>query len=107
MTGRYPIVFIVLLTFAAAPAPGNGEAAHRLMADHNAWLAQGFGEGVFLLAGSMRPAEGGAILAHGVSRDEIEARVMADPFVAGGVVTPRIIEVAPARSDARLAFLAA
>nr|WP_322111484.1 YciI family protein [Tistrella bauzanensis] len=92
---------------ATVPAPGNGEAARRLMADHNAWLAQGFDDGVFQLAGSLRPVAGGAILVHGVSRDEIEARVMADPFVVGGVVTPQILEVAPARSDARLAFLAA
>ena len=40
-------------------------------------------------------------------KDETARRLMADPFVAGGVATPRILEVAPLRADARLAFLLA
>ena len=95
-------MFMILLRFAA-----NREAAPRLMEAHNAWLRDGFADGVFALAGSIVPRAGGAILAHGEDRAAIEARVAADPFVADGVVTAEIIEVAPSRTDDRLAFLAA
>jgi hypothetical protein len=33
--------------------------------------------------------------------------MQADPFVVEGVVIPDIIEIAPGRTDSRLAFLAA
>ena len=78
----------------------------RWMEDHTTWLRQGFDDGVFLLAGSLNPQTGGAILAHGESRDDMAARVAADPFVAQGVVEAEILEIAPSRTDARLAFLA-
>jgi len=93
-------MFVVTLKFAA-----NKAAAPRLMEGHNAWIQQGFEDGVFLLTGSMQPALGGAVLAHGISRTEIEARVAADPFVAEQVVSAEILEIAPGRLDERLAFL--
>ncbi len=95
-------MFIVLLRFAA-----NRAAAPRLMEGHNAWLRKGFEEGSFLLAGGIEPKAGGAILATASSRAEMEARVAEDPFVAEGVVAAEIIEIAPGRTDPRLAFLAA
>ncbi len=95
-------MFVILLRFAA-----NREAAPRLMEAHNAWLRQGFADGVFHLAGSIAPRAGGAILAHGVDRAAIEARIALDPFVAEAVVQAEIIEITPTRSDDRLAFLAA
>ncbi|MBP6819649.1 MAG: hypothetical protein KBC46_10140 [Ferrovibrio sp.] len=93
-------MFVVTLKFAA-----NKAAAPRLMEGHNAWIRQGFEDGVFLLTGSMQPALGGAVLAHAISRTEIEARVAADPFVAEQVVSAEILEIAPGRLDERLAFL--
>jgi len=39
------------------------------------------------------------VVAHGVTRAEIESRVQDDPFVAAGVVTAEIAEIAPARTD--------
>lgn len=94
-------MFVVTLKFAdKAKAP-------QFMEGHNAWIRRGFDDGVFLLVGSLQPNAGGAILAHNVTRNEIEARVEQDPFVAEGVVTAEIIEIAPARADDRLAFLAA
>lgn len=95
-------MFVVLLRFAA-----NRTSAPRLMDGHNAWLRKGFDEGVFLLAGSIEPKAGGAILATAATRAEVEARVSEDPFVAEGVVAAEIIEIAPGRTDQRLAFLAA
>ena len=94
-------MFIVTLRFAdKAKAP-------QLMEGHNAWIARGFEEGVFLLTGSLQPQAGGAILAHNISRDDLERRVQEDPFVAEGVVGVDILEITPGRVDERLAFLKA
>lgn len=86
------------LTEKKADAP-----AH--MADHNAWIAQGFEDGVFLVVGSLKPQGGGAILAVAEDITDLEARVAADPFVSKGIATPHIQQIAPARTDARLSFL--
>lgn len=75
------------------------------MARHIAWLQRGFEDGLLLLAGTVQPAAGGALLAHGVRRDAIEAFVAQDTFVAEGVVTAEILDIAPARTDTRPAFL--
>ncbi len=47
-------MFIVLLKFA-----DNKAKAGELMDGHNAWLARGFDDGVFLLAGSLAGGQGG------------------------------------------------
>ena len=95
-------MFVVVLRFS-----NNKAQAGQFMDGHNAWLKQGFDDGVFLVAGSLKPAGGGAIVAHATSRDDLAQRVSADPFVAEGVVDADIIEVAPAKTDERLAFLLA
>lgn len=95
-------MFIVLLKFST-----NKPNAAQFMAGHNAWLNQGFGDGVFLLAGSIQPSAGGGILAQNVSFADLEARIAEDPFVAENVVTAQILEIVPSRTDDRLAFLKA
>ena len=99
---KVSVMFVVTLRFAA-----NKAEASRFMDAHNAWISRGFDDGVFLMTGSLRPSVGGALLANGVSRQDLEARVQADPFVANHVVTADIIEIAPGRTDARLAVLSA
>jgi uncharacterized protein YciI len=91
---------IVLLKFAE-----NKEQAAQWMAAHNDWLKRGFDEGVFLMAGSLQPRRGGAILANAASLDDLQARVAADPFVAQRVVEAEVLDVTPSRADERLAFL--
>ena len=92
-------MFVVTLKFAdKAKAP-------QFMDGHNAWIKCGFDDGVFLLVGSLQPNAGGAILAFNAARADIEARVRRDPFVAEGVVTADILEIAPGRTDERMAFL--
>lgn len=81
-------MFIVYLRFSA-----NKSAASDLMAAHNEWIAKGFGDGVFQCVGSLKPEGGGAILATGESRSEIERRVNTDPFVEHDVVFAEIAEV--------------
>lgn len=84
----------------------NRSAAPAHMAGHNAWISDGFRDGVFLMTGSLVPGKGGMVLANGLSRAELERRVSEDPFVQEGVVTAEIHEIQPSRLDDRLAFLA-
>lgn len=81
-------MFIILLKFSA-----NRAAAPEFMAAHNQWIATGFSDGVFQCVGSLTSQGGGAVLAIGEGREEVELRVNADPFVANDVVTAEITEV--------------
>ncbi|MCB2385967.1 YciI family protein [Thalassolituus alkanivorans] len=93
-------MFIVLLRFSQ-----NKAQAAAFMDGHNEWLRQGFAEGVFLLAGSLQPGLGGALIAHGITRDALEARVNQDPFVAENIVSAEILDIDPKKADERLSFL--
>lgn len=93
-------MFVVLLKFST-----NKANAKEHMGGHNAWIKQGFDDGVFLLVGSIEPSQGGSIIAHNVSREELEARVDNDPFVSANIVTAEIIEISPKKTDERLGFL--
>lgn len=94
-------MFIILLKFSS-----NKSQARQFLEGHNAWIKRGFDDGVFLLAGSVQPNLGGGILAHKTSLADLLVRMNEDPFVAQAVVTAEILEIAPARTDERLAFLA-
>lgn len=93
-------MFVILLRFSH-----NKAQAGQFMDGHNAWIRQGFDDGVFLLAGSLQPKQGGAILAHGVSLEDLQERVRQDPFVAEEVVSAETLEITPAKADERLKFL--
>lgn len=95
-------MFVVLLRFSA-----NKDRAAAFMQAHNDWIRQGFDDGVFLLAGSLQPGLGGTVIAHNTSLELLQARVDRDPFVAEDVVSSEILEIKPARTDGKLAFLAA
>ena len=95
-------MFVVLLRFA-----GNKGKAGQFMEPHKAWLQRGFDDGIFLLAGSLQPGLGGAIMAHNSSMPDLQVRVSADPFVAEGVVSAEILEISPSRVDDRLKSLLA
>ncbi|WP_112827408.1 YciI family protein [Rhizobium cremeum] len=95
-------MFVVQLKFTEARA-----RAPQFMEVHNAWLKRGFDDGIFLLAGSLQPRLGGAILVHGVSLDALQQRLEDDPFVAEGIVSTEIMEIDPGRADERLQFLVA
>jgi uncharacterized protein YciI len=95
-------MFVVLLKFSA-----NKAKAAQFMEGHNAWLRRGFDDGVFLLAGSIKPGLGGAIVAHNVSPAELQNWIDADPFVAEDIVRAEILDIAPSITDERLKFMAA
>lgn len=75
------------------------------MEGHNKWFKAGFDQGIFLLAGSIKPGLGGSIIAHNISKSDLDIRVNADPFVAEKIVTAEIIEIEPSKADPRLQFL--
>lgn len=93
-------MFVILLKLAGAK-----DKASALMEAHKAWIAQGFEDGAFVLVGTIQPGLGGVLIALGESRGAIEARVAQDPFVAEGVVSAAILEIAPGRVDERIALL--
>jgi uncharacterized protein YciI len=93
-------MYIIFLKFSE-----NKSEASQHMQGHNEWLKRGFDEGVFLLAGSLQPNLGGGIIAHNTTLSDLELRVNDDPFVAEKVVVAEIIEISPAKTDERLAFL--
>ena len=93
-------MFIVLLKFS-----DNKGNAGQFMEGHKEWIKRGFDDGVFLLAGSLQPKSGGAIVAHNTSLPDLQSRVNTDPFVAENVVKAEILEITPAKADARLKFL--
>ena len=93
-------MFIVLLTFS-----DNKDRASQLMDGHNRWITSGFEDGVFLLAGSLQPQLGGAVVAHNTTLSDLQSRVNEDPFVAENVVAAEIVEISPAKADQRLQFL--
>ncbi|MBL4595238.1 MAG: hypothetical protein JKX99_01540 [Robiginitomaculum sp.] len=93
-------MFIVLLKFSK-----NKDQANQLMEGHKKWIKQGFDENIFLLAGSLQPQMGGAVLAHNTSLSDLQQRVNEDPFVAKEVVSAEIIEISPSKTNEQLKFL--
>jgi uncharacterized protein YciI len=93
-------MFIVVLKFS-----GNKSQASQFMEGHKEWIKRGFDDGVFLLAGSLQPNLGGAIVAHNTSLSDLQSRANEDPFVAENVVGAEIFEITPSRADERLRFL--
>lgn len=95
-------MFVILLRFSA-----NKAGASQFMDAHNQWIQRGMEDGVFLVVGSLESRAGGAIIAHGAPRSEVEALVANDPFVREKVVEAEIHEITPGSTDPRLGFLLA
>ncbi|WP_040617311.1 YciI family protein [Roseibium sp. TrichSKD4] len=95
-------MLIAYLTFGK-----NREKAPQLMEAHKAWIAKGFAENGFVMVGSLKDGGGGAVLANDITRDAFEAYLQQDPFVIEEIVETEVREITPARTDERLAFLAA
>lgn len=93
-------MYIVFLRFGA-----NRSRAGAWMAAHSEWIQRGVDEGVFLVAGSLDAAQGGAVLAANTTRDALMARLEEDPFVAHGVVTAEVHGIAPSRVAPQLVEL--
>jgi len=93
-------MFLIQLRFST-----NKANAGQFMDGHNAWLKDGFAKGTFLLAGTIQPKLGGAVLAHNATLEQIQEIVKQDPFVVEGVVAVEIIEITPSKVAPQLEFL--
>lgn len=93
-------MFIILLKFSE-----NRQHASKFMEAHMKWLEQGFDDGVFILAGSIKPNLGGAIIAKNSSIELIKYRANQDPFVIEKIVESEVIEISPSKMDDRLSDL--
>lgn len=67
-------------------------AIDKHMPAHMKFLKKHYASGTFLVSGRKIPRDGGIIIATAKSRDEIEAIVREDPFVARGLAGFRIVE---------------
>ena len=93
-------MFVVVLKLS-----DNKSKAGDFMDGHAEWIKQGFDDGVFILAGSLKPGLGGSVIAHNTSLSELQKRVSGDPFVVENIVSAEILEIDPKKIDERLNFL--
>ncbi|MGQ4383475.1 YciI family protein [Streptomyces sp. SAS_270] len=93
-------MYVVLLRFST-----NKAKAPEHMAGHQEWIRRGMDDGVFLLVGSIRPGQGGAVLATGPTPEALQDRIAEDPFVVHDIVTAEVIDIDPNLTDPRLSFL--
>jgi uncharacterized protein YciI len=78
---------------------------------HAAWVEKGYEDGRILLSGRLVPPEGGAIVARGDDREEVEKWIESDPFHVHGIAEYQVFEFGatdfPRRSGAFDAFVRA
>ena len=80
-------MFVIELTYKATLAQIDAN-----MRAHMAWLKKHYAAGRFLVSGRQVPRTGGIILALADNREQIEAIVREDPFVARGLADARVVE---------------
>lgn len=80
-------MFVIELSYKAPLAQID---AH--MKAHVAFLNRHYAAGSLLVSGRKIPRDGGILLAVGNSREQIEAMMAEDPFIARGLADFRIIE---------------
>ncbi|MGP4018032.1 YciI family protein [Saccharopolyspora sp. 5N708] len=98
---RDDMLHLLLLRYTASE-----QEAAPFVAAHVEFLEQHHGDGTFVLSGQTIPSElGGAILARGVDRAQVEKIVAQDPFVVRGVGEYVITTIDPGRVHLALAEL--
>ncbi|GAA3298924.1 GTP cyclohydrolase [Dactylosporangium vinaceum] len=90
-------MFVITLRYVA----GLDQIDDNLQA-HTEWVDGQYDDGVFVASGAMTPREGGVILATGLARAELEARLALDPFRQKGLAEYQIVEFTPRRVAAGL-----
>lgn len=81
------------------------EEVRAALPGHRDWVRQAIADEILLLSGPQSPHTGGVMLAHRVAREELDARLATDSFVAMGVARHDVYEVSVRRADPRLEFL--
>ncbi|GGK60784.1 YciI family protein [Rufibacter glacialis] len=94
-------MFLIELTYAVPFAE-----IEPFMAEHLAFVEQGFSAGHFLASGRKVPRDGGFIFCRASSRQAVEELMQADPFVYQALVEVRIVEFVTSRTIPEMAGLA-
>lgn len=71
------------------------ELIDEAMPAHREWVETQYADGVFLASGAQVPRKGGVILAAGLPRLELEARLSLDPFQQKNLAAYEIVEFVP------------
>lgn len=80
------------------------EELQHLVAEHHAYLQEGYDRRRFLFSGPQIPSHGGFLVARARSREELDALLAAEPFVREGkMVFTRVVEFEPAQFQPSLA----
>lgn len=85
-------MYILFLKFGP-----NRSQARQWMTEHAEWIQRGIDDGIFLVAGSLDDAQGGAVLAANMTKAALMTRVQEDPFVVHGIVTAEVHAITPSR----------
>ncbi|HZF71435.1 YciI family protein [Sulfuricurvum sp.] len=93
-------MFIISLTYIKPL-----EEVDVLLEEHIAYLKEQYALKNFLASGRKVPRIGGVILAHAISREEIETIISLDPFHRHGIAEYEITEFIPTMTVNELAFL--
>lgn len=80
-------MFLILLEYQKSP-----EVVDQYVAAHRTHLATQFAAGKLVMSGPQVPRNGGVIIARLQAREEVEAMMLADPYISNGVATYRVIE---------------
>jgi uncharacterized protein YciI len=95
------MLHLLIVEYTASP-----EDVEPHIGGHVGYLERHHGTGTFLASGqTVPPGHGGAIIARGMDRDEIERITAEDPFVQAGVATYTIVTIDAARAHPALAEL--
>jgi len=65
--------------------------------DHVAFLDKYYAEGIFIFSGRKVPRTGGAILAFGITKEELEGILEDDPFRKNNLAAYDILEIQPTK----------
>ena len=80
-------MFVVLLTYKKPL-----EEIEKYLAEHRAFLDQGYDNDFFLLSGPMHPRSGGMIISQLKNRDQLESVLKQDPFAVRELADCKVIE---------------
>ena len=83
-------MFVITLSYLV-----DVEQIDELMPAHREWLEEQYADGVFLASGPRVPRDGGVILAAGLPRPELEARLSLDPFQRKQLAAYDVVEFTP------------
>ncbi|GAA2396502.1 YciI family protein [Dactylosporangium salmoneum] len=90
-------MFVITLRYLAPM-----EQIDAVLREHQDWVDAQYDEGVFVASGPLVPRTGGVILAAGLPREQLEARLETDPFRRQELAQYTVMEFAPRRVAAGL-----